>query len=104
MSIRIQNDGLTGAAASESSRTQDIVQVGNQSSSSISRGGGASDSVEISSLSSKIADAFDSGQALQSKRVSYLQKLYQSGKYQVDSASVSRALVSQALSSSGTEG
>ncbi len=104
MSIRIQNDGLSGAAASETSRTQDIVQIGGHSSNGASRAGEPTDTVEISSLSGRIADAGSSIDAAQSKRVSYLAQLYQSGRYQVDSLAVSRALVSQALSASGTEG
>jgi anti-sigma28 factor (negative regulator of flagellin synthesis) len=104
MSIRIQNDGLAGASAAETNRTQDIVQVGSQSSSSASRIGGASDSVEISSLFAKISDASSSMEAAQGNRVNFLTQLYQSGRYQPDSAAVSKALVSQALDSSGTEG
>ncbi|HUA64059.1 MAG TPA: flagellar biosynthesis anti-sigma factor FlgM [Verrucomicrobiae bacterium] len=104
MSIRIQNDGLSGSAAAETSRTQDVVQIGSQSSNAASRSGGPADSVEISSLFNRISDASNSLESAQNKRVSYLAQLYQSGRYQVDSTAVSRALVSQALGSSGTEG
>ena len=104
MSIRIQNDALSGSSAAETSRTQDVVQIGSHSSNAASRSGGPTDSVEISSLFNRISDASNSLEAAQNKRVNYLTQLYQSGRYQVDSAAVSRALVSQALGSSGTEG
>lgn len=104
MSIRIQNDGLAGAAASETSRTQDTVQIGNGAGRPGSRFDASSDRVEISSLSGQIADASNSSQAAQANRVSKLAAMYQSGRYQVDSVAVSRALVSQAIQTGGTGG
>ena len=97
MSIRIQNDGLAGTAASETSRTQDIVQVGSGGSRAGSRISGSSDQVEISSLSSQIADASTASQAAQANRVRQLAAMVSSGRYQVDSLSLSRAMVSQAI-------
>jgi anti-sigma28 factor (negative regulator of flagellin synthesis) len=96
MSIRIQNDGVTGSAASETSRTQDVVQIGSGSRSG-SRGGGATDSVQLSSLSGQIADASSASQAAQAGRVRQLAALYSSGRYQVDPMAISRALVSQSI-------
>jgi len=104
MSIRIQNDGLAGAAAPETSRTQDVVQIGSLSTGLSSRAGGASDNVEISSLSAKIADASNALATSQANRVRQLSQLYQSGRYEINSASVSRTLVSNALQSAGIEG
>ena len=95
---------MTGASAPETSRTQDIIQIGSSSTGSSSRIGGLSDSVQISSLSGAIAAASNSLDTVQSSRISQLQRLYQSGQYQVDSAAVSRAMVSEALQFSGVEG
>jgi anti-sigma28 factor (negative regulator of flagellin synthesis) len=97
MSIRIQNDGLAGTAASEASRTQDSVQIGNGAARLGSRADGSSDSVQISSLSGQIVDASNASQAAQANRVSKLTALYQGGRYQVDSLGLSRAMVSQAI-------
>jgi anti-sigma28 factor (negative regulator of flagellin synthesis) len=104
MSIRIQNDGLAGAAASETSRTQDTAQIGNGTGRPGSRFDASGDRVEISSLSGQIADASTSSQVAQANRVSKLAAMYQSGRYQVDSMAVSRAIVSQALQAGGTDG
>jgi len=104
MSIRIQNDGLTGAMAPETSRTQDVVQIGNLSTGLSSRIGSASDNVEISSLSGNIADASSALATAQASRLRQLTQLYQSGRYQVDTSAVSRALVANALQSGGIEG
>jgi anti-sigma28 factor (negative regulator of flagellin synthesis) len=97
MSIRIQNDSLAGTAASETSRTQDVVQIGGKGSRSGSRIGSSSDSVEISSLSGQIANASSAAEATQASRVRQLAALYSSGRYQVDSAALSSALVSHAI-------
>jgi anti-sigma28 factor (negative regulator of flagellin synthesis) len=53
--------------------------------------------VEISSLSGRIADASSASATAQANRVQQLGALYSSGRYQVDSAAVSRSIVSQAL-------
>ena len=97
MSIRIQNDGLTGTAASETSRTQDLLQVGGKGNRTGSRVGGSGDSVEISSLSGQIADASSAAQASQASRVRQLASLFSTGRYQVDSMALSGSLVSHAI-------
>jgi hypothetical protein len=104
MSIRIQNDGLAGAAASETSRTQDVVQVGGNGNRSGSRIGGSSDSVEISSLSGQISNASSAAETTQAGRVRQLTALYAAGRYQVDHMALGRALVSQAIQTGGMGG
>ena len=104
MSIRIQNDGMTGTAASEASRTLDVVQIGSGGSRSSSRTGASTDRVEISSLSGQIADASSASAAAQANRVSQLAALYASGRYQVDSSALSRAMVSQSLQAGSSGG
>jgi hypothetical protein len=99
MSMRIQTDGLAGAAGLETSRAQEtngVAQSGKQ------RGAGASgsplDSVQISGLSERIAEASADLDAQSDQRVNALAALYASGKYEVDSKSLSRSMVSQSLS------
>jgi anti-sigma28 factor (negative regulator of flagellin synthesis) len=53
--------------------------------------------VEISSLSGQISSASSASEAAQTNRVRQLAALYSSGRYQVDSAAVGHAMVSQAI-------
>jgi anti-sigma28 factor (negative regulator of flagellin synthesis) len=100
MSIQIYNDGLSGAGASGASRTQEVStpHSGHRTSSSHSSGG--DDQVQISSLSSSLA-AHGSERA---SRVAQLAAAYQSGKYEVNSMDVSKAMVNHALQAGSTEG
>jgi anti-sigma28 factor (negative regulator of flagellin synthesis) len=104
MSIRIQNDSLAGTSASETSRTQDVVQIGSAGNRSGSKIGVATDRVELSSLSGRIADASSASETAQASRVQQLGALYSSGRYQPDSMATGRALVSQAIQSGSMGG
>lgn len=98
MSLRIQNDNLAGVALPGAGRTDEISQPSGSSNPASARSGQPSaDSVDISSLSQNVAAASNAQAAQQAGRVKQLAALYQSGQYSVDSASVSRAIVSQAL-------
>ncbi|MEI9975171.1 MAG: flagellar biosynthesis anti-sigma factor FlgM [Ignavibacteriota bacterium] len=99
MSIQIYNDGLAGAAASGPSRTQEVSSPasGQRPSSSVTSGG--EDQVQISSLSSALA-AHGSDRA---SRVAQLAAAYQSGRYEVNSMDVSKAMVDHAVQSGSTE-
>jgi len=104
MSIRIQNDSLTGAAPSEASRADEISRPAGSSSQSAAKWDHSGrDSVEISSLSQQVAAASRAEQTHQANRVSQLTALYRSGRYSVDSAAVSHAMVSQALNADPPE-
>jgi anti-sigma28 factor (negative regulator of flagellin synthesis) len=99
MSIRIYNDGLAGAAAAETSRAEQLSRATGTGKSAAGQGASGEDQVQISSLSEAVATA-------QSQRAASVQRLaavYQSGGYQVDSTSVSRALVDHALAAGGME-
>jgi len=100
MSIQIYNDGLAGAGASEATRTQDLSRAttGGKPTSGASSSG--EDQVQISSLSSTLTA--DGSQ--HAARVQQLSAVFQSGRYEVNSMDVSRAIVNQALTSPGTEG
>jgi anti-sigma28 factor (negative regulator of flagellin synthesis) len=104
MSIRIENDGLAGPAASETSRTRDVVQIASAGYRPGLRTGGATDHVEISSLSGQIADASSASQAAQAGRVRQLAALYAGGRYQVDSLTLGRSLVAHAIQAGSVGG
>ena len=98
MSIRIQNDSLTGTAAPGIGRADEISRPPNSPSQSTGKSGGrGGDSVDISSLSQSVTAASTAQQAQQTSRVRQLAALYRSGQYSIDSAQVSHAMVSQAL-------
>src|ERR1700722_2914527 len=96
MSIRIQNDGI---AAASTAQTGALENAGKPSSStqSTSIGNSGSDHVDISSLSGNIAASSSDLASQQAARVSQLTALFSQGNYQVNSADLSRALVSAAI-------
>ena len=101
MSIRIYNDGLAGAAASEASRAQESSRAGTSGKPSSGSAAGGEDQVQISSLSEALA----AQSSQRAERVQHLAAAYQSGRYQVNPTEVSRAIVNQALQagSAGSE-
>lgn len=104
MSIRIQNDALTGAGPSELSRAEEASRLGaGVGKSRPAQGAGAEDTVEISSLSGSVANSMASANIQQSSRVRDLAALYASGRYEVDAAKVSHAIVSQSLRTGSIE-
>jgi anti-sigma28 factor (negative regulator of flagellin synthesis) len=105
MSIRVQHDTLTGAGVSESSRANEAA-LGSTSASKRGSGQGLQDGdrIEISSLSGGITASLASANAQQASRVSQLAALYASGRYQVDAAKVSRALVEQSIGAASDPG
>lgn len=99
MSIRIYNDGLAGAAASETSRAQELSRTSSTGRPSSGSTAGGEDQVQISSVSEALS-------AQASSRAAHVQELaaaYQSGRYQVNSTDVSRAIVNNALGVGNTE-
>jgi anti-sigma28 factor (negative regulator of flagellin synthesis) len=100
MSIQIYSDGLAGAGASGTSRTQE-VSTPHTGSKPVSGGtSSGEDQVQISSLSSTLS-AHGSDRAA---RVAQLAAAYQSGSYQVNATAVSKAMVNHALQAGGAEG
>ena len=103
MSIRIQNDGI-GATGSSQVAPVDNAGRSGQSTFTSSIGNSGSDHVDISSLSGNIAATSSALADQQAARVSQLAALYSKGDFQVDSAQLSRALVSGAMSGSSFDG
>lgn len=102
LQVRIPTENLGNTAASQTSRTAETPRTPNTAGKSGAAASGE-DQVEISSLSESIASASRVDESQQANRVRQLSALYQSGRYQVDSMNVSRAIVAQALSSGSIE-
>jgi anti-sigma28 factor (negative regulator of flagellin synthesis) len=101
MSIRIDSDKLAGAAAPQTSQTEQIRSNGNKSAMASRARSTGGDSVEISSMAEGIADASATQNIQNAERVQRLSAIYAAGRYQVDSLQLSRAMVSNAITSSG---
>lgn len=95
--MRISNHDLTGAAAAESARAQE-AQRAERGSGASSSSASTGDRVEFSAGLRQLAHAISTYGAERAARVQALTALYQSGGYRPDSASTSRAMVSEALS------
>ena len=103
MSLRIQNDGISAAAASQTVPAENAGKPGSSTQAgSIASSG--SDQVDISSLSGNVAASSGDLANREAARVSQLTALYSSGNLQVDTAQLSRALVSAAISGSSVDG
>ena len=103
MSVRVQTSGVSGTGATETKRaeqTSGIPRHGSDSRVDL----GADDRIEISSLSAAISAAADADQADRAERVRAIGALYQSGRYQVDSAKLASAMVSHALAAHEMDG
>jgi anti-sigma28 factor (negative regulator of flagellin synthesis) len=105
MSIRVQHETLTGAGVSESSRASEAT-LGSTAANRRRSAEGIQDGdrIEISSLSGGIAASMASADAQQASRVSQLAALYASGRYQVDAAKISHALVERSVGEASAPG
>jgi hypothetical protein len=105
MDMKIQSEALSGANALEISRTQGSTPDGRRAGApEQGKVGYGIDSVSVSSLASKVAQASAVDENRASDRVSQLAALYARGKYRPDSVSLSRAMVSRALTDSSGGG
>src|SRR5271157_4477331 len=102
MSIRIQNDGIAGAAASQVSQTGGAAHSASAGAGA-GRGIGGADQVDISSLSGAVANSVAAMASRQADRVSQLAALYAKGQYKVDAVQISRALISEVISTGPVE-
>ncbi|HEU5021462.1 MAG TPA: flagellar biosynthesis anti-sigma factor FlgM [Bryobacteraceae bacterium] len=105
MSIRIQNDVISGGSPHEVNRTGETGHAGaGQSRGRVGSGTAGGDQVEISSAAQTFSDGVHASSVQHSARVKELSALYASGRYHVDAHQVSRALVNSGLSSPGPAG
>jgi anti-sigma28 factor (negative regulator of flagellin synthesis) len=102
MSIRIQNDGIAGAGASQIAQTSAPTPHGPASTGTNKNASGA-DRVDLSSLSGTVATQLSALASQQANRVSQLASLYAKGQYQVNPGHISRALISKAISTGAVE-
>ncbi len=102
MSMRIHNDAIATAAASQASPAESALQPGvpTRAGSTASIG---TDQIDISSFAGNVAASLSALAGEQAARVSDLAAIYAKGQYQVDATQLSRALVSRALGGGSVE-
>ena len=99
MSIRISNDQTSGLTSAQTNRAEQTPSSGNAGTRSADgRNTRGTDRIEVSSVAEAIGAGVSAIGAQQSAKVSQLRDLYASGKYEVDSVSVGRAMLTAALS------
>ncbi len=98
MSIRIDNDQLTAAAAAQAGKAEQSGVTGTRPLFGTVTQSAGSDSVEMSSIASNLISAGAAEDAGRAQRVSQLAAAYANGSYQADSLNISRAMIAQALS------
>ena len=97
MSLRVQNDPSAGIGPSEVNRAaQGTAAAVGSGKSGISSGVAGGDQVQVSSVTELISVGTAALNQQRASRISQLSALYAGGKYTVDSASVSAALVDSA--------
>lgn len=102
MSIRIQNDGIAGAGASQIAQTSAPAPHG-PASAGAGKNAAGTDRVDLSTLSGSMATQLSAMASQQANRVSQLAALYAKGQYQVNPGHISRALISNAISTGAVE-
>jgi len=101
--MKIQNDGSLGSAPLETTRAQPSPRAAGSASAGLTLSGHDGDSVEISGLSARVADANAADSQQRTNRVAELAALHSRGGYQVNAANLSSAMVSQAVAPGGKE-
>ncbi|HXE64361.1 MAG TPA: flagellar biosynthesis anti-sigma factor FlgM [Bryobacteraceae bacterium] len=105
MSIRIQNEVISGGVSPEVNRTGEMGHAGAGSGRGrVGTGTAGGDQVEISSTAQTFSDGVHASGVQNSARVKELSALYASGHYHVDAHQVSRALVNSSISSAAPAG
>jgi anti-sigma28 factor (negative regulator of flagellin synthesis) len=94
--MKVTNQNLSGASAAGTSGAQEIQRSGGGSNSS-AKAGASGDSVEFSSTLGSLSRAMESYGSSRESTVQSLAAQYQAGAYKVDSAAVSRGMISDAL-------
>jgi anti-sigma28 factor (negative regulator of flagellin synthesis) len=97
MSLKVQNDPPAGIGPSEVSRAGQSPSIADGSGKSrISSGIEGGDQVQVSSVAESISAGTSALNQQRANQVSQLSALYAGGKYTVDSARVSAALIAGA--------
>lgn len=99
--MKIQNENPQGVASTQTQRSAELIPAAkSQSSYSARIDNSGEDRLEISSFADRVSAATASHMTQRTQRVKELTSLYQSGRYEVDIAKLSQALVDSALTTS----
>jgi anti-sigma28 factor (negative regulator of flagellin synthesis) len=105
MSIRIQNDVISGGVSPEVSRTGEPGHAAaGPGRGRVGTGTAGVDQVEISNAAQTFSDGVTASNVQHSARVKELAALYASGNYSVDAQQVSRALIDSSVSAAPPAG
>lgn len=100
--MRVSQDAISSSAVSQPGGAGATTAIGkarrNPSPETVKAG---RDSIELSLLSERIADAGRQSDAERAGRVSRLAEVYAAGQYQSDAQGVSRAMIAESLSGNG---
>lgn len=98
MSMRVSQDAISNSALSQAGGAGAAAAVGKaRRNPSAAAGRARRDSVNLSSLSAKIAEAGRQSDAERAGRVDRLAESNAAGKYRVDAQKVSRAMIDEAI-------
>jgi anti-sigma28 factor (negative regulator of flagellin synthesis) len=101
----IESNNLENVTSAQSGRAGATAQVTSSGRNGTSAAGkdAATDRVELSGFAGRVSQVLATDAGSRAQRVAQLAAAVRSGAYQVDSAAVSRAIVSQAIGSGGGE-
>ena len=98
-----QLGNLGTAQTGRSNETPSIVSPGKKDSG-VGKSGTGADRVELSGFSGKVSQTLQADATSRAQRVSQIASAVRSGNYKVDSMAVSKAIINQAITTSGTSG
>ena len=96
--MKIQIDNQQAAASTELRKTSGLPSAAKfQTSESAWTGASAEDRLEMSSFADRFASASAAHSTQRAEHVKELTALYQSGRYEIDTAKLSKAIVNSAV-------
>ncbi|MCL5746472.1 MAG: flagellar biosynthesis anti-sigma factor FlgM [Acidobacteria bacterium] len=95
--MRVDDRNLAGLGAARSGQAAETQRTGSDGRAGAGRAGNDADRVELSSLAGRLSYFLEAGAQARASRVSQLAADVQGGRYRVDSAAVSRAMLDDAL-------
>jgi len=102
--MRIDDRQLTGSQAAQSGKANQAQEIARQGAKGVTenRSSSSPDQVELSDLIEGLARALEATNNQKANRLEQLKSEYSSGRYQVDSREVSRAIIAE-MRAAGTE-
>ena len=88
---------ITSAQTGRSGETSQVPSSGRNGVSGAGKNGSGSDRVELSGFAGRVSQMLEKDAGARAERVAQLAAAVRSGSFQVDSAAVSKAIVSQAI-------